>query len=116
MAGISGKCSERYPTGKSKKRRWFSYKSSYNLRSGPERNIDKKVQLFRGSLAFSSTMEVVCTAKVQAQYVYSNSDDANKHFAVKDSYKEMIHDQTKNHAENGSSRLDQHRESEDPVR
>src|SRR5262245_3833229 len=28
-------------------RRWFSYRSSYNLRSGPERNIDKKTQAFR---------------------------------------------------------------------
>src|SRR5215813_3733783 len=44
----------------SKKRRWFSYRSSYNLQSGPERNIDKKVQLFRGPLAFDPTMEDAC--------------------------------------------------------
>ena len=34
---------------------------------GPEPNIDKKAQPFRGPLAFSSTMEGVCSAQVQAQ-------------------------------------------------
>jgi transposase len=36
-----------------------------------ERKIDKKVQLFRGQLAFSSTMEGVCSAQVQAQNKHS---------------------------------------------
>ena len=36
------------------------------VQSGTERNINKKVQLFRGPLAFSSTMEGVCSAQVQA--------------------------------------------------
>src|SRR5262249_39725568 len=43
-----------------KKTRRFSYKSSYNLQSGPERNTDKKTQPFRSPLAFSSTMDDVC--------------------------------------------------------
>jgi hypothetical protein len=34
---------------------------------GPEPNIDKKAQPFRSPLAFSSTMEGVCSAQVQAQ-------------------------------------------------
>jgi hypothetical protein len=37
-----------------------SYKSGYTLHSGAEPNIDKKAQLFRGSLAFYPTMEDVC--------------------------------------------------------
>ena len=36
------------------------------IQSGPERNINKKAQRFRGSLAFSSTMEGVCSAQVKA--------------------------------------------------
>jgi hypothetical protein len=38
---------------------------------GPERNIDKKAQPFRSPLAFSSTMEGVCSAQVQAQNKHS---------------------------------------------
>jgi hypothetical protein len=30
------------------------------IQSGPEQNIDKKAQRFRGPLAFSATMEDVC--------------------------------------------------------
>ena len=41
------------------------------VQSGPEPNIDKKAQLFRGPLAFSSTMEGVCSAQVQAQNKHS---------------------------------------------
>ena len=41
------------------------------VQSGPERNIDKKAQLFRGPFAFSSTMEGVCSAQVQAQNKHS---------------------------------------------
>ena len=44
----------------SNKRRWFSYKSSFNLPSGPERNIDKKVQLFDARLLFSRQLKDVC--------------------------------------------------------
>ena len=36
-------------------------------------NIDKKIQLFRSPLAFSSTMEGVCSAQVQAQNEHSPS-------------------------------------------
>jgi len=43
------------------------------VQSGPERNIEKKVQLFRGPLAFSSTMEGVCSAQVQAQNKHSRA-------------------------------------------
>ena len=39
--------------------------------SGPEPNIDKKAQLFRGLLAFSSTTEGVCSAQVQTQNKHS---------------------------------------------
>jgi hypothetical protein len=39
--------------------------------SGPERNIDKEDQPFRGPLVFSSTMEGVCSAQVQAQNEHS---------------------------------------------
>ena len=39
--------------------------------SGPDRNINKKAQLFRSPLAFSSTMEGVCSAQVQAQNKHS---------------------------------------------
>ena len=35
--------------------------------SGPEPNIDKKAQPFRGSLSFSLAMEGVCSAQIQAQ-------------------------------------------------
>jgi hypothetical protein len=38
---------------------------------GPKRNIDKKVQLFRGWVIFSSTMEGVCSAQVQAHNKHS---------------------------------------------
>jgi hypothetical protein len=41
------------------------------VQRGPEPNIDKKPQPFRGSLAFSSTMEGVCSAQVQAQNKHS---------------------------------------------
>jgi hypothetical protein len=41
--------------------------------SGPAPNIDKKVQLFRGSLAFSSAMEDVCSAQVQAHQQAAHS-------------------------------------------
>jgi hypothetical protein len=37
------------------------------VQSGAEPNIDKKAQAFRSPLAFSSTMEGVCSAHVQAQ-------------------------------------------------
>jgi hypothetical protein len=40
----------------------------------PEQNINKKPQLFQGPLSFSSTMEGVCSAQVQAQ---------NKHTGLK---------------------------------
>jgi hypothetical protein len=36
--------------------------------SRPEPNIDKKAQPFRGSLAFSSTMEGVCSAQATAAW------------------------------------------------
>src|SRR5262245_65916658 len=65
----------------SRKRRWFSYKSSYNPRSGPERNIDKKVQLFRGPLAFYPTMEDVCcpgSGTKQAQPAGRREGEVNK--------------------------------------
>jgi hypothetical protein len=39
--------------------------------SNPERNIDKEGQLLRSLLAFSSTMEGVCSAQVQAQNKHS---------------------------------------------
>ena len=42
--------------------------------SGPEPNIDKKAQPFRGPLAFSSTMEGVCSAQVQAQNKHSRGE------------------------------------------
>jgi len=49
------------------------------FRRGPEPNIDKKAQPFRGPLAFSSTMEGVCSAQVQAQNKHSGGDrDAMK--------------------------------------
>src|SRR5215831_15208270 len=65
----------------SKKTRRFSYKSSYNLRSGPERNIDKKVQLFRDPLAFYPTMEDVCcpdSGTKQAQSCVRSEGKMNK--------------------------------------
>jgi hypothetical protein len=37
------------------------------VQSGPEPNIDKKTQPFRSPLAFSPTMEGICSAQVQAQ-------------------------------------------------
>jgi hypothetical protein len=37
------------------------------IQRGLEPNIDKKAQLFRSPLAFSSAMEGVCSAQVQAQ-------------------------------------------------
>src|SRR4030095_4468580 len=47
--------------------------------SGPERNINKKAQPFRSPLAFSSRMEGVCSAQVQAQNKHSGGDkDAMK--------------------------------------
>jgi hypothetical protein len=46
------------------------------VQSGPERNIDKKVQLFQSPLAFSSTMEGVCSAQVQAQNKHSRVREA----------------------------------------
>jgi hypothetical protein len=39
---------------------------------GAEPNIDKKAQPFRSSLAFSSAMEGVCFAQVQAQNKHSH--------------------------------------------
>jgi len=40
---------------------------------GPEPNIDKKAQTFRNPLAFSSTMEGVCSGHVQAQNKHSRA-------------------------------------------
>jgi hypothetical protein len=41
------------------------------VKSEPQQNINKKVQLFRRPLAFSSTMEGVCSAQVKAQNRHS---------------------------------------------
>ena len=46
--------------------------------SGPEPNIDKKAQLFRRPLAFSSTMEGVCSAQVQAKDKHRREGEMNK--------------------------------------
>ena len=43
------------------------------VQSGPARNIDKKTQPIRRPLAFSSTMEGVCSAQVQAQNKHSRA-------------------------------------------
>jgi hypothetical protein len=41
------------------------------VRSETEQNINKRIQRFRFPLAFSSTMEGVCSAQVQAQNKHS---------------------------------------------
>jgi hypothetical protein len=46
--------------------------------SGQEPNINKKAQLFRSPLAFSSAMEGVCSAQVQAQNKHSKDERLKK--------------------------------------
>jgi HJR/Mrr/RecB family endonuclease len=54
----------------SKKGKWFSYKSSYNLRSGPVGTLTRKSNYFEARLLFNRQWKMY-VAQVQAQNKHS---------------------------------------------